>query len=104
VEGVDVNDARVSALMEKVNNAAQRRLAEYTVKRHQIIQFANSLLRYADHQKESYAWEKIVHEIICLWVRSCHREIIQIIIFGWLMNCYPTISFLRQTRRSPALH
>lgn len=60
-----VPQEQVDALMDKVNQAAQRRLAEYTVKRHQIIQVARSLLRYTDAQRKTYAWEKAVHDIIC---------------------------------------
>lgn len=58
-------DRSVQALMEKVTESAQRRLAEYTIKRHQIIHIAKSMLRYADQNKQSYVWEKVVHEILC---------------------------------------
>lgn len=64
-EDYPVSQDQVDAIVNKVNQSAQRRLAEYTVKRHQIIQVAKSLLRYADQDKKAYAWEKIVHEVIC---------------------------------------
>jgi hypothetical protein len=56
---------QIDALVKKVNDDARRRLAEYTIKRHQIIQLARSLLRYGDEEKKTYQWEKAVHEIIC---------------------------------------
>lgn len=55
----------VNDLLEKVGNDAMRRLAEYTIKRHQIIQIARSMLRYKDPSKRNYELEKTVHELIC---------------------------------------
>ncbi|MDE8761816.1 ATP-binding protein [Rhizobium sp. CBK13] len=56
---------QIDKLVQKVSEDAKRRLAEYTIKRHQIIQLARSLLRYSDEEKKSYHWEKTLHEIIC---------------------------------------
>ncbi len=56
---------QIDRLVQKVSEDAKRRLAEYTIKRHQIIQLARSLLRYSDEEKKSYHWEKTLHEIIC---------------------------------------
>lgn len=56
---------RIDELVQKVTDDAKRRLAEYTIKRHQIIQLARSLLRYSDAEKRSYHWEQAVHELIC---------------------------------------
>lgn len=56
---------KVNILIQVVADAAQRRLAEYTIKRHQIVQVARSLLRYTDHEKRSYALERTVHEVVC---------------------------------------
>ncbi|KAA1182279.1 ATP-binding protein [Rhizobium tropici] len=56
---------QIDKLVQKVSDDAKRRLAEYTIKRHQIIQLARSLLRYSDEEKKSYHWEKTLHEIIC---------------------------------------
>ena len=58
-------DDAVAALMQKVNQDAQRRLAEYTLKRHQIIQIARSMLKYADLENRTYELEKSIHEFIC---------------------------------------
>ena len=52
-------------LVQKVSDDARRRLAEYTVKRHQIVQIARSMLRYSDEDKTSYVWEKALHDLIC---------------------------------------
>ncbi|TIS98070.1 ATP-binding protein [Mesorhizobium sp.] len=65
----DTNDSvrreRIEELVGKVTDDAKRRLAEYTIKRHQIIQLARSLLRYSDAEKKSYHWERTLHELIC---------------------------------------
>lgn len=56
---------QIDELVQKVTDDAKRRLAEYTIKRHQIIQLAKSLLRYSDTEKQSYHWEATLHELIC---------------------------------------
>jgi ferritin len=58
-------DDAVAALMQKVNQDAQRRLAEYTLKRHQVIQIARSMLKYVDPENQKYELEKAIHEFIC---------------------------------------
>ncbi|UGY27446.1 ATP-binding protein [Bradyrhizobium septentrionale] len=55
----------IDDLVQKVTDDAKRRLAEYTIKRHQIIQLARSLLRYSDAEKRTYHWERTLHELIC---------------------------------------
>ncbi|TPN75961.1 ATP-binding protein [Mesorhizobium sp. CU2] len=55
----------IEALVDKVTDDAKRRLAEYTIKRHQIIQIARSLLRYRDEERRSYHWERTLHDLIC---------------------------------------
>lgn len=56
---------RIDELVQKVTDDAKRRLAEYTIKRHQIIQLARSLLKYSDEEKKHYQWERTLHELIC---------------------------------------
>ena len=56
---------QIDTLVQKVSDDAKRRLAEYTIKRHQIIQLAKSLLKYTDEERRSYHWERTLHEIIC---------------------------------------
>jgi hypothetical protein len=56
---------RIDELVQKVTDDAKRRLAEYTIKRHQIIQLARSLLKYSDQDKKGYHWERTLHELIC---------------------------------------
>jgi hypothetical protein len=56
---------KIEELVQSVSDDAKRRLAEYTIKRHQIIQLARSLLKYDDEDKKTYQWEKSLHEIIC---------------------------------------
>ncbi len=56
---------RIDELVQKVTDDAKRRLAEYTIKRHQIIQLARSLLKYSDEEKKRYQWERTLHELIC---------------------------------------
>ena len=66
-EGEDMRPRRdrIDELVQKVTDDAKRRLAEYTIKRHQIIQLARSLLKYNDEEKKHYQWEKTLHELIC---------------------------------------
>lgn len=56
---------RIDELVQRVSDDAKRRLAEYTIKRHQIIQLARSLLKYKDAEAQSYHWEKTLHDLIC---------------------------------------
>jgi hypothetical protein len=56
---------KIDVLVQTVSEDAKRRLAEYTIKRHQIIQLARSLLRYKDSDKERYHWERALHNLIC---------------------------------------
>lgn len=58
-------DAVVAQLMKKVTEDAKLRLAEYTIKRHQIIQIARSMLKYVDKEEERYELEQAVHDFIC---------------------------------------
>ena len=58
-------DGAVAALMKKVSEDAKLRLAEYTIKRHQIIQIARSMLKYVDTEEGSYELERTVHDFIC---------------------------------------
>lgn len=58
-------DTAVGMLLQKVGDDAKLRLAEYTLKRHQVIQIARSMLRYSDPDKRSYELERSVHEFIC---------------------------------------
>lgn len=55
----------IDELVDKVTDDAKRRLAEYTIKRHQITQLARSLLRYKNEEDRSYHWEKTLHDLIC---------------------------------------
>jgi hypothetical protein len=58
-------DATIEKLLQKVSDDAKLRLAEYTIKRHQIIQIARSMLKYSDPAKRSYELERSIHEFIC---------------------------------------
>lgn len=64
-EGDGTRRKKIEELVQKVTDDAKRRLAEYTIKRHQIIQLARSLLKYNDEDKKSYHWEQTLHELIC---------------------------------------
>ncbi len=58
-------DTAIEMLLQKVSDDAKLRLAEYTLKRHQIIQIARSMLKYSDPEKRSYELERSIHEFIC---------------------------------------
>lgn len=62
---INNSDEQINLLVQQVSDDAKRRLAEYTIKRHQIIQIARSLLKFNDEEKKTYHWEKTLHELIC---------------------------------------
>ena len=68
-EGEEANildtDVAVSNLLTRVSEDAKLRLAEYTIKRHQIIQIAKSMLKYSDSIKRNYELERTMHNFIC---------------------------------------
>ncbi|NYF33682.1 ATP-binding protein [Sphingopyxis sp. JAI108] len=53
------------AILEEISNQEKHRLAELVVKRHQLLQMANVLLKYDDDEKKSYRYERVIHELIC---------------------------------------
>jgi hypothetical protein len=57
--------AEAEQTLEELSEQERRRLAELVVKRHQVLQAANMLLKFEDEQDESYYYEKVVHELIC---------------------------------------
>jgi hypothetical protein len=55
---------RASAAMEKINDQAKHRLAEYVVKRRQIIDLAKSFLRKRTDGTGKHFEEKAIHDLI----------------------------------------
>ena len=57
--------ARVQAeeILQEISNQEKHRLAELVVKRHQVLQMANVLLKYEDDQKGSYHYERVIHDL-----------------------------------------
>lgn len=51
--------------LREISNQEKHRLAELVVKRHQILQLANLLLKYEDDHEKSYHYERVIHELIC---------------------------------------
>ena len=51
--------------LREISNQEKHRLAELVVKRHQLLQLANLLLKYEDDEKKSYHYERVIHELIC---------------------------------------
>ena len=56
---------QVDAIIGEMENQAKHRLAELVVKRHQILEFANILLKYKDKDSKSYNYEKVMHDLVC---------------------------------------
>lgn len=56
---------QAEAVLSEISNQEKHRLAELVVKRHQILQMANLLLKYDDDTKKSYHYERVIHELIC---------------------------------------
>lgn len=61
------DEARYQAqeTLEEIQNQERGRLAELVVKRHQVLQIANLMLKFKDDEKKSYHYERVIHEIIC---------------------------------------
>lgn len=57
--------AQAEEVLSEISNQAKHRLAELVVKRHQLLQMANLLLKYADDEKKAYHYERVIHELIC---------------------------------------
>ncbi|MCW3846341.1 ATP-binding protein [Sphingomonas sp. LB-2] len=60
-------ESRKSAeeVLSEISNQAKHRLAELVVKRHQLLQLANILLKVKDDGQRSYHYERVIHELIC---------------------------------------
>lgn len=56
---------RAEEILREVSNQEKHRLAELVVKRHQVLQMANVLLKYANDEKRSYHYERVIHDLIC---------------------------------------
>ncbi len=52
-------------LLQDISNQEKHRLAELVVKRHQVLQMANVLLKYQNDEKRSYHYERVIHDLIC---------------------------------------
>jgi|GEM_PF-6503030 len=64
-DAISETDEGVAQLIQRVSDDAKLRLAEYTIKRHQVIQIARSMLKYVDAETRSYELERTVHDFIC---------------------------------------
>ncbi|MES3107684.1 ATP-binding protein [Sphingomonas aurantiaca] len=61
----DSQRAEAEQTLEELSEQERRRLAELVVKRHQVLQAANMLLKFENSESESYYYEKVVHDLIC---------------------------------------
>lgn len=52
-------------VLREIQNQEKARLAELVVKRHQVLQIANVLLKYKDQEQRSHHYERAIHELIC---------------------------------------
>ena len=51
--------------LSEIQNQEKGRLAELVVKRHQLLQIANVLLKHQDEDQSTYHYERTIHELIC---------------------------------------
>lgn len=61
----DENRRSAEEVLGEISNQAKHRLAELVVKRHQLLQLANILLKVKDDDQRTYHYERVVHELIC---------------------------------------
>jgi hypothetical protein len=52
-------------ILQEISNQEKHRLAELVVKRHQVLQMANLLLKYEDEHTRSHHYERVIHDLIC---------------------------------------
>jgi hypothetical protein len=66
LEGLD-DEAREKAreTLGELENQEKHRLAELVVKRHQVLQLANVLLKFENDEKKTYHYETVIHDLIC---------------------------------------
>lgn len=57
--------AEAAAVLADLQNQEKARLAELVVKRHQVLQLANVILKFKDDDKKTYHYEKVIHDLIC---------------------------------------
>jgi len=61
----DDNRRSAEEVLGEISNQAKHRLAELVVKRHQLLQLANILLKVKDDDQRTYHYERVIHELIC---------------------------------------
>jgi hypothetical protein len=52
-------------ILGEISNQEKHRLAELVVKRHQLLQMANLLLKYENDERKSYHFERVIHDLVC---------------------------------------
>lgn len=52
-------------ILDEISNQEKHRLAELVVKRHQLLQMANLLLKYEDDEAKTYHYERVLHDLVC---------------------------------------
>ncbi|CAO4145897.1 hypothetical protein DHODJN_09995 [Methylorubrum extorquens] len=69
LDNLDSLDAQAKSeareTLSEIQNQEKGRLAELVVKRHQLLQISNVLLKFKDDESRSYHYERVIHEIIC---------------------------------------
>ena len=61
----DESQAQARETLAEIENQEKHRLAELVVKRHQVLQLANVLLKYNNTDQKTYHYERVLHELIC---------------------------------------
>ncbi len=56
---------QIDETLQEISNQEKHRLAELLVKRHQILQLANLMLKYDDAEEQVYHYERVIHDLIC---------------------------------------
>jgi hypothetical protein len=51
--------------LAEIENQEKGRLAELVVKRHQILQIANVLMKFENDEEKNYHYERVIHDLIC---------------------------------------
>lgn len=56
--------ARAEKILDEASNQQRHRLAELVVKRHQVLEIANLLIKFKDGEEGVYAKEEAIHDLI----------------------------------------
>ena len=93
---------RIDELVQTVTDDAKRRLAEYTIKRHQIIHSHDHCSNIAMMKKKQYQWNAMPMNLSARWERCWRQKTMMSITFGLSTTCFPITAFFASDKAMSA--